>query len=187
MEIVNAVYKTRLGVNLDLYRLAAVIPDSILYVGRPTQLKVKLPTNKITCLLFGRGGLRIMGKGVADASQQKIDAVLRDILSPVASCLSSEILASISSSSLELQTLTVVTKLPSSINLYRFIKVCECQSGNKLKPTYDFELFSAVRLENFRPVSVNVFSSGKIIMCGIKNMECADCIYKSIMDMYIKL
>ena len=185
MEIVNAVYKTRLAHSLDVYRLSGVIPNSILYVGRPTQLKVMFAKQKITCLLFGRGAIRIMGKGVAEAistsSSATIEGVLAYVLSHITNSSQSVLPPPSPTLSLELQKMTIVTNLPGPINLNGFVKACD---GGDLKPTYDFELFSAVKLTNFKPVCVNVFSSGKIIMCGIKDIECADNIFSTIMVIY---
>ena len=72
MQIVNRVFRTRLEdcKNLNLHKLSKIIPNANLKPGKPTQLQIVLQPNngvvggsKLTCLLFGNGGVRIMGKG----------------------------------------------------------------------------------------------------------------------------
>ena len=177
LEVVNVVYKTRVPYNLNLDHLSKIIENSYLYVGRPTQLKINYPNDKIVCLLFGKGGLRIMGKGAS--TQQNVDQVLRNVLE----IISPTNLAP-SQSRLVLQTMTVVADLPGSVDLYKFAESC---AAGGMKPVYDFELFSALKLDSFRPICVNVFSSGKVIMCGIKDLKCADNILTDVLDIYNKL
>jgi len=34
---------------------------------------------------------------------------------------------------------------------------------------YNAELFPAVQIKTFKPIHINVFASGKIIVCGVKD------------------
>ena len=68
---------------------------------------------------------------------------------------------------LELQTMTVTAQVENwqKANFARFIR----ERG--LKTYHDFEIFSALRITQFNPVCVNLFSSGKLVMCGVKSIE----------------
>ena len=65
----------------------------------------------------------------------------------------------------KIQGVTLVFSLGRSLNL---IKLCH----NLAKKSYIFEpeLFPAVRLLNFLPMCVNVFSSGKVMILGAKQL-----------------
>ena len=61
------------------------------------------------------------------------------------------------------QSYTSHTKLGYNVNLCK-LSMCE-------KTLYEPELFTAVRMMKYNPVSVNVFSSGSIVACGLKEPE----------------
>ena len=76
-QIVNVIFKTRLcntKLPLDLaYLSSRIFPtNSKLYRGRPTQLKICMPDENVVCLIFGRGAIRLMGKGLADEAEADI-------------------------------------------------------------------------------------------------------------------
>jgi TATA-box binding protein (TBP) (component of TFIID and TFIIIB) len=153
MTCVNAVYKTRLNEHIDLEKIAKLYPNlqTKLYVGRPTQLKITCPNN-ITCLLFTKGAIRIMGKGISSCDASSI--LFNDILP----------MFTIARPILEVQTMTFVGQTGFEVNLVKFAN----QFGNELKTFYDFDIFSALKIDKFSPISVNLFSSGKIVLCGGK-------------------
>ena len=119
MICVNAVYKTRLNEDINLEKVANLFPNlqSKLYVGRPTQLKIKC-SNNIVCLLFSKGAIRIMGKGIN--------------LCDATSILFSEILPLFTNARpiLEVQTMTFVGYTGFEVNLKKFANDFE----NELKP-----------------------------------------------------
>jgi TATA-box binding protein (TBP) (component of TFIID and TFIIIB) len=153
MICVNAVYKTRLNEDINLDKVANLFSNlqSKLYVGRPTQLKIKC-SNNIVCLLFSKGAIRIMGKGIN--------------LCDATSILFTEILPLFTNARpmLEVQTMTFVGYTGFEVNLKKFAN----DFDNELQTFYNFEIFSALRINKFKPISVNLFSSGKIVLCGGK-------------------
>ena len=58
------------------------------------------------------------------------------------------------------QSYTAVTKLGHRVNLH---KLSMCKDTR-----YFPELFAAVRMTNYNPISVNVFSTGSVVVCGLK-------------------
>ena len=72
-----------------------------------------------------------------------------------------------------LQTMTATFKFPKPINLYML---------NNLPTTsrYNPELFPALQLLDYKPVSVNVFASGKVTICGLKDIDFAVDIIKDL-------
>ena len=67
------------------------------------------------------------------------------------------------------QSMTVKVVYNKWINLNKFALECTVSPLQ-----YERELFPAVLLKKYKPVSVNVFSSGKIIMCGVRDIEQVD-------------
>ena len=61
------------------------------------------------------------------------------------------------------QSYTSVVKLGYEINLD---KLAECR-----ETLYIPELFAAVRVTKYNPVSVNVFRTGSVVACGLKEPE----------------
>jgi len=61
------------------------------------------------------------------------------------------------------QSYTSSAKLGYSVNLFKLAK-CD-------KTFYEPELFAAVRMTKYNPVSVNVFSTGSVVVCGLKEPE----------------
>ena len=174
MEVVNTVYKARLKMHkLDLHHLSSIIPNSRLRIGRPTQLSVEI--DKVKIFLFCGGGVRVMGKG--------------ELLT--ADCLSNELMAyghmlsvlghfTEEIPALELQTMTVTAQVENwqKADFTRFVQECA------LKTYHDFEIFSALRITEFNPICVNLFSSGKVVMCGVKSIEKAEEIQLAINTCY---
>ncbi len=61
------------------------------------------------------------------------------------------------------QSYTCTKKLGYNINLYK-LSQCTCT-------LYNPELFGAIRMTKYNPVSVNVFSTGSVVACGLKEPE----------------
>ena len=62
-----------------------------------------------------------------------------------------------------IQTMTATFQFPTPINLHKLTDCC-----NSL---YNPELFPAVLIQTYKPISVNVFSSGKVTICGLKDID----------------
>ena len=45
---------------------------------------------------------------------------------------------------------------------------------------YEPELFPAVLIRKYKPLSVNVFSTGKIMICGVRDMDLVHNIMKEL-------
>src|SRR5438552_6554054 len=65
---------------------------------------------------------------------------------------------------IHMQSMTVKVSTGKRINL--------TQQHQIITPsTLELELFSALMIEKYKPISVNVFATGNIIFCGIKKIE----------------
>ena len=62
-----------------------------------------------------------------------------------------------------IQSLTIVVNLKETINLYTLTKITKC--------LYEPELFPALRLMKYSLTCVNVFSSGKVVILGLKTLN----------------
>ena len=184
-NIVNVVLKARLcetKLPLDLTHLALKIfpTNSKLYKGRPTQLKITMTDENVICLIFGKGAIRLMGKGLVTANDDD-----DDMLSAYMTLFSITEKFTPEKPNLHIQTMTVVSNLPSAINLPNFVS--KSTKFSKLKLHYDFELFSAVSVQNYAPIHVNIFASGKIVICGIKTTKQVDTIINDLLYAYYSI
>ena len=108
---------------------------------KPRQYVQKCPD--FTCIIFPSGKCRIMGcrKPITTDCGKLPFGIIID----------------------RIQSITVTTQLDQTINLYKLAMATEC--------IYEPELFPALRLTSFRPLCVNVFSSGKIVILGIQTLD----------------
>jgi TATA-box binding protein (TBP) (component of TFIID and TFIIIB) len=65
-----------------------------------------------------------------------------------------------------IQSITATTHLGKSINLYALCHATRC--------IFEPELFPAARVIEFNPLCVNVFSTGKIVVLGLKDLHFSD-------------
>jgi TATA-box binding protein (TBP) (component of TFIID and TFIIIB) len=150
MEFVsNANFKGDINEPIDLQELRKKIPNSELHV-KPRQLVVK--DAKGTLVLFGSGKFRTMGC---------IDYF-------VASSLACKYLEKANYSFhsfpfIDLQSYTLKCQLGFPVNLEKMASSVPC--------VYEPELFPALRLKQYKPTCVNVFTTGKVIICGLKDLE----------------
>ena len=77
---------------------------------------------------------------------------------------------------IRMQSMSVVINLGIRINLYRLSKLTKCW--------FEPELFPALRLNKYDPICVNVFSTGKIVILGIKNLNYKVYVDNIIYDLY---
>jgi TATA-box binding protein (TBP) (component of TFIID and TFIIIB) len=166
MEVVNTVWRGSMGKKMKLKKWLVKLESKqlgnglrIIHVNhqikQPEQLIVRF-SNSITMLLFKTGKFRLMGKG----AENEWDA---------SHCV---YLVSGTWPFLELQTMTAVFKTPNRINLEKFTSLFDSY--------YNAEDFPAVQIRQFKPIHVNVFASGKIILCGIKDLKVANKIRQTI-------
>ena len=84
MKLVNAVFKARLptpATPLNLEEIAKIIPRSKYYTSKPAQIRILSPPPAAaaaggaprakTCLIFARGGLRVMGGHLTSVKSAK--------------------------------------------------------------------------------------------------------------------
>ena len=64
-----------------------------------------------------------------------------------------------------IQSLTIVDYLNESVNLYKL----SCKIG--IDAMFEPEIFPALRVLKYNPLCVNVFSSGKVMIFGIKSLK----------------
>lgn len=67
---------------------------------------------------------------------------------------------------IKLQSATLVTHIGHDINLIMLAKTLTSRTC-----MFEPELFPALRLLHFNPICVNVFSSGKIVILGVKTLN----------------
>ena len=148
MEFVcNANFKGDFNKNINLIKLSQHILNSKLCL-KPFQLVIKDP--KGTLLLFSNGKFRIMGC---------IDELEASFL-PLSYIEKVYTNLSISFPSIILQSYTLKCDLGFHVNLEKMRINVPC--------IYEPELFPALRIKQYMPISVNIFATGKVIVCGLK-------------------
>lgn len=159
--VINANYRTSHDKCINLehfhYLLLHSFKISSKLCTKPAQLVIK--DEKGTLLFFSNGKLRIMGcidELEATFLAYKYTMMIDDDYNfqPVYS-----------------QSMTVKVVMQNNnnkINLQTFVDVC---SSSLIPFQYETELFPAVLIRKYKPISVNVFSSGKIIMCGVRDIQ----------------
>ena len=154
----NANYRGKLKQSINLRDLN--VPKSKYHV-RPQQLVIKNENG--TVILFSSGRFRVMGcVDVLEATclaLKYVDMIDYDNVPEIYS-----------------QSYTSRAKLDYNINL---TKLSKCDNT-----LYEAELFPAVRMLKYNPVSVNVFSTGSIVACGLKEPEDFYIILKEIDYLY---
>ena len=142
----NANFKGDFGKKLDLHHLHKTIPNSKL-CDKPNQLVVK--DLKGTLIIFGNGKFRTMG------CNDELDA------SFLAFSYADGLAASLPS--ITIQSYTLHANLCFHVNLVQLSAIVPC--------VYEPELFPALRLSEYKPVCVNIFNTGKVVVCGLKDPE----------------
>src|SRR6266566_422266 len=147
--VVNVNYRGSMKKRIDLKKVNA--PNSRLY-AKPRQLVIK--NEKRTLILFSSGRFKIMG------CVDELDAHFLAL--KYTFDIDCDDIPDIYS-----QSYTSSAKLGYVVNLN---KLSHCKHT-----LYEPELFGALRMTKYNPVSVNVFSTGSVVACGLKEPE----------DMYI--
>ena len=146
MEVVNIVYRGDLERNIDLPLLHKNLTGSVLYTHKPNMVVLK--DTESTIMIFSSGKFRIMG--LVD----ELDATCK--VYGVFAKLGFEF------PNITLQTMTVKLKL-NPVNLYAV--------SDKIKSKLDLEIFPALMITKYKPVSVNLFASGAVVICGVKSFD----------------
>src|SRR5437773_908717 len=150
MELVcNANFKGGMEHSIERPSLCKKIPNSVLH-RKPHQLVVKDP--KGTVIFFQSGKFRVMGcidELEATFLAYKYTKFINDDEFPP----------------ITLQSYTATCHLGFKV----LLKNMAAASSNTF--LYEPELFPALRIRDFNPASVNVFTTGKVIICGLRNAE----------------
>jgi TATA-box binding protein (TBP) (component of TFIID and TFIIIB) len=143
--VVNVNYRGKLKNPIKLNEIN--VPNSR-YHTVPNQLVIK--DDKGTLILFSSGKFRVMG------CIDEVEAVF----------LAYKYIEQITSDDypdIFVQSYTSVAKLGHVVNLSR---LAQC-----IDTSYHPELFGAVRMTKYKPISINVFSTGSVVACGLKKPE----------------
>ena len=142
--VCNANYRGEFGKSINLRKVN--IPNSNLCL-KPYQLVVK--DNKGTLVIFSNGKFRVMGcideleaSFLAFAHVEKLGANF-----PI----------------ITLQSHTLRADVGFPINLFTLSRNVAC--------VYEPELFPSLRLKEYKPICVNIFNTGKIMVCGLRDPE----------------
>jgi TATA-box binding protein (TBP) (component of TFIID and TFIIIB) len=149
MDLVsNANYRGAMKHVIDLPKLHKKIPNSFLH-KKPHQLVVK--DIKGTILFFRSGKFRVMGcidELEATFLAYRYTLLISDKEFPIVT----------------LQSYTSNSHLGFKVNLEKM-----AATSNII--VYEPELFPALRIRKYNPASVNVFTTGKVIVCGLRDAE----------------
>jgi len=156
MEIVNINYRGCLNHAIDLQDLVKEFSNSVYYPIRPRMVRIK--DDKATILFFNSGKFRVMGCKSLSNAITCVQKYTDQIKNP----------------KLKLQSMTAKMKLNHDVNVYKL--------AEKVKCFYEPELFPAVTITKYKPIIVNVFKSGSVIVCGVKKQEILKMIKKDIIN-----
>jgi TATA-box binding protein (TBP) (component of TFIID and TFIIIB) len=173
VKVVNTVWAGRTGFPMDLDVMRIMLNKHELVrridVQRATtikQLKLSLHGGGVV-LFFKSGAFRIMGD-------------LDDINANFTLCrLLNEFCYRIPD--IHLQTMTAVSSNSLNINLNKLSEKIPSH-----KRIYETELFPALQITLFAPIHVNVFSSGSVVLLGVKDLTVAQAIVDHLKEDILK-
>src|SRR6266566_2723795 len=153
MEIVNTISRGKLNCNFDLKELCNQIKHNLVLsvthqIKQPEQAIIRLK-NGNTLLIFKSGAFRIMGKNDDLCNYLTINEIFSFF---------SDDLPEITT-----QTMTATYTIGKRLSL---TKMAEEPFTN-----FTAECFPAIHLYKFKPIHINIFSTGRVICCGIKNLD----------------
>lgn len=155
MQVVNAVYCGDLGTSVDLYELNANLPNSKFHKHRPCMVVLK--EDGATIMIFASGKFRIMGMIDEVDSAFKVCSVFSKL--------------GYGFPSIKIQTMTVTFRI-KSVNLFDLAKLIESQ--------LELEIFPALMIKKYKPISVNVFASGAVVICGVRDLDIVNVIMNDL-------
>jgi len=117
---------------------------------QPRQLIIKFKDGS-TILVFKSGKFRIMGGKIEDLDAHFNIYSVTGLFMQYPKVI--------------IQTMTAVFTYPHKINLALL--------SRNTKSYYNPESFTAVHVHTFKPITANVFASGKVIITGLKDQETA--------------
>lgn len=161
----NCIYRCKLLLIHDLQQtfhlLQSYYSRISLCIGKPKQLVIKLSTFSI--LIFTSGQCRIMGRvslAQAQSTIQSLSFIFHSVIEPL----------------LQVSE-TVVFQLDSlhlPINLYKFAH----EYSNDINVQFEPEIFPSLTLHYWKPLHVNVFSTGKVNVLGLNARDSINTIHE---------
>src|SRR5271163_2588023 len=154
MEIVNYVHKGNLEEKLDLAALKNLIQHPNLLTihhqtKQPEQLILKFD-NQNTLIFFKSGAFRLMGRSDELDAHFMVYEVIQQFSNKIPE--------------ITLQTMT------ATYNYQKKIHLCALAEEEEEGMCYTAEFFPAVQIRNRFPTThINIFSSGKITVTGVKD------------------
>src|SRR5271156_4506504 len=166
VKVVNCNYKSDLAKPINLSLLESLFANSKLY-SKLSQLIIKDTAG--TLIFFSNGKHRVMG------CKDELDATL----------LAYKYVAMIDKSDndfplLYSQSSTVRVLFHKRIHLPSLSHIYSNMSSNQVH--FEPEIFPTVLIRKYKPLPVNVFSIGKIIICGVRDMEQVHSIMMDLCD-----
>src|SRR5277367_2274560 len=125
-----------------------------------------------TMIMFKTGKFRIMGKCIfRDKACYNASSVTRLVhdCAPL----------------IDLQTMTVVYTHSHRLDLALLSTLLQ-GSERKTQCHYEAEHVPAVQIISYKPIHVNVFASGKVIICGVKNSKSIDTILNQLVPTLLR-
>ena len=159
--ITNVNYRGSLEKTVNLYEMKLLFHNSKLCL-HPFQLIIK--DEMCTLLFFTSGKYRVMGCKSDDVWEASImvykytKTIDKDYF-PI----------------LTLQSITMKAKFDKNVDLHKM--------SSLIKSQLELELFPVLTITKYKPVSVNVFATGAIIICGLKNLEFSNFILNELQQL----
>ena len=162
LKIVNTVWKVDVFASVSLDALNIACEHGVTEVKhqktQPEQYIVKFD-NRSTMLIFKSGKFRVMGNGDPAAAILNILSVAIQFTDVI-----------------PLVTMKIMTGVYGYDRKIHLGKLADATES-----LLDLENFPAVQIKKFKPVHVNVFSTGCVTICGLKNIDYGNYI-KSYLD-----
>ena len=155
--VTNTNFRYCLEMNIDLNYLHLLIPNSKLHT-KPHQLVVNDDNGVV--IFFSSGKLRLM------VCNDDLDAtfLVYKYTTLIAPYETPDIL---------LQSMTVKVLFGHCLNLVQLQKL--------ITPSIlELEIFPALQIRKYKPISVNIFTTGNVILCGVKKMGDVDYIINEL-------
>ena len=174
-QIINVNFAGQMRQHLDLPTVQSIIKESSRLINHPAQLVIKKTKNDDGCVIFFKSGkFRVMGL------QTDCKLTAFSLAYKYTSQINVDDIPTI-----RLQSMCVKTKFDHHINLERLYTVyCEQFSDNAA--TLELELFPALCIRRWKPISINIFASGAIVMFGIKDLSICTVIIEELYPLFCK-
>ena len=156
LRVVNTVWQGKMGFPLELEIIMIILRNHLMVnsislqnASTIKQLKIELKPGG-TVLFFKSGSFRIMGSMDDFSAHDCMYTLLNELCIEIPE--------------INVQTMTAVSSNRLNVNLDRLSKHLN-------KRIYEPELFPAIQITQYKPIHVNIFSTGCVVILGLKNIE----------------